>query len=239
MSEDERSLWERYGQGDGPTRKELILFYLPLVDVHAKHIARLTGAKWEDLRQEGAIGLINAVDRFDPGQGVPFRAFARLHIRGAMFKSSELTREMAREQEKNYRKVRQAEAELTQTLRRNATIEEVAAKTGLTANQIRNAIDARNLHFAGELPESDNTATAGLIESPQTETAIFLREAIANLTDREQQIIASYYWEDKSHEEIARELGLTESNVKKIRQRAIDKLRKRFDGKRKGGQDDD
>src|SRR5882724_3102938 len=132
MSEDELNLWERYGQRDEASQKELILFYLPLVDVQAKRIARSTGANWEDLRQEGVIGLIKAIARFDPRRGVPFRSFTKPHICGAIFDSSELTRDMARRQEEIYRKLRQTEAELTQTLQRNPTMEEVAEKAELT-----------------------------------------------------------------------------------------------------------
>ncbi len=239
MTEDELKLWGRCGQGDEAARKELILSYLPLVDVLAKRIARITGANWEDLRQDGAIGLIKAVARFDPDKGVPFRAFARSYINGAIFDSSELTRDIARRQDEIYRKVRQAEAELTQTLQRNPTIEEVAEKTGLSVDQIRNAIDAKGLAFAGALPDTEGPSVSGLIETPRPERAIFLLQALAHLDTREQQIIRLYYWEDQPHEEIALKLGLTVSNVIKIRQRALDKLRKRLDVKRKGERDED
>src|SRR6185295_14111566 len=107
MTEDELNLWKRYRQQDEAAQKELTLLYLPLVDVLAKRIARSTGASWEDLRQDGVIGLIKAVARFDPDQGVPFRAFAKSYIYGAIFDSSDLTRNMARRQEEIYRKVRQ------------------------------------------------------------------------------------------------------------------------------------
>jgi DNA-directed RNA polymerase specialized sigma subunit len=149
-----------------------------------------------------------------------------------------LTRGLARQQEENYRKVRQAEAELTQTLRRNPAIEEVAAKTGLRVEQIRNALTARALHFAGALPEAEDPSAAGLIQSPRLERA-GVPEALAHLGDRDQQIIIRYYWRDQPHEEIARELGLTPANVSKIRQRALGKLRKRLEGGRKGGQEND
>src|SRR5438309_1979254 len=121
MTGEELSLWERYARGDEAARKELLLSYLPLVEVLAKRIARSTGANWEDLRQDGAIGLIKAISRFDLGQGVPFRAFAKHYIRGAIFDSSELTRDLARRQEEILRKFKQTEDELIQTLQRNPT----------------------------------------------------------------------------------------------------------------------
>ena len=239
MSEDELNLWERHGQRDEAAQKELILFYLPLVDVLAKRIARSTGANWEDLRQDGAIGLIKAIARFDPGHCVPFRAFAKHYIRGAVFDSSELTGDMPRRQEEIYRKLRQTADELTQTLQRHPTIEEVAEKAELTIDQIRNAIDARGVAFAGAMPDAEDMPASGMIEAPRPERTIFLLEALAHLDEREQEIIRLYYWEDQPHEEIAQRLGLTISNVTKIRQRAIGKLRKHLDVKREGGHHED
>jgi RNA polymerase sigma factor (sigma-70 family) len=239
MTEDELKMWERYGQRDEGAQRELILFYLPLVDLLAKRIARSTGANWQDLRQDGAIGLMKAVSRFDPGQHVPFSAFAKHYIRGAILDSSELTRDMARRQDEIYRQMRQTADELTQTLKRNPTLEEVSEETDLTIEQIRNAIDARGVAFAGALPDAEDPSVSDIFEAPHPERTIFLLEALDHLNQREKEIIHLYYWEDQPHDEIARRLGMTVSNVTKIRQRAIEKLRKRLDVTRKGGNDDD
>ena len=239
MTGDELNLWDRYGQRDEAAQKELILFYLPLVDVLAKRIARRTGANWEDLRQDGAIGLIKAIARFNPRQGVPFRAFAKHYVCGAIFDSSELTRDMARRQDEIYRKLRQTEDQLTQTLQRQPRIEEVAEKAELTIDQIRNAIDARGVAFAGATPDAGDMPAFGMLEAPRPERTIYLLEALSHLNEREQKIIRLYYWEDRPHEDIAQRLGLTTDNAVKIRQRAIGKLRKRLDVKRGGGHDED
>src|SRR6185295_9432098 len=95
MTEDKRALWDRYRQRDETARKELIVSYLPLVKLLAKRIAgSASWANWEDLVQDGVIGLIKAIERFDPGKGTPFRAFATHYIRGAIFDNFELTRDM-------------------------------------------------------------------------------------------------------------------------------------------------
>lgn len=239
MTGEELSLWERYGRGDEAARKELLLSYLPLVEVLAKRIARSTGANWEDLRQDGAIGLIKAISRFDLGQGVPFTAFAKHYIRGAIFDSSELTRDLARRQEEILRKFKQTEDELTQTLQRNPTTDEVAEKAELTIEQILRAIEAKGVAFAGAMPDAEAMPARSALEASRQDRAIFLLEALAQLDKREQAIIRFYYWEDKSHEEIAQSLGLMASNVSKIRQRAIVKLRKLLEVNWKGGHDED
>lgn len=231
MTEDELNLWERYGHRDEAAKRELTLFYLSLVDLLAKRIARNTGADWQDLRQDGAIGLIKAIARFDPRQGVPFKEFAKHYIRGAIFDSAEITGDMARRQDEIYRRFRHTEDELTQTLQRNPTIEEVAEKAGLTVEQIRSAIDARGLAFAGPMPDAEHTPASAVLQAPRPERTIWLLEALSILNEREQAIIRLYYWEDQTHEEIAKELGLTISNVTKIRQRAIARLRKHLAGR--------
>lgn len=240
MTGDELKLWQRYRHGDEAARRELILNYLPLAELLAKRIARIAGINWEDLRQEGSIGLMKAMPRFDPGRGVPFKVFAKPYICGAIYDSSEITRDMTRRQDEIYRKIRRTEEELTKTLQRNPTDEEVAEKTGLTVEQIQKAVDARSLAFATSLsfPDAEDLPLR-MIEVPQPERAVLLMEALAHLTHREREIIRLYYWEDQSHEEIARELGLSVSNVTKIRQRALIKMRKRLDVKRKGGRDED
>ncbi|HEX8088276.1 MAG TPA: sigma-70 family RNA polymerase sigma factor [Blastocatellia bacterium] len=247
MTKDELTLWERYESA----RKELILFYLPLTILWARRISKVAAwANWEDLKQDGIIGLMNAITRFDSSQGVPFRPFARHYIRGAIFDSPELTRNLARRQEEVYRKMRQAEAELTKTLRRNPTIEEVAEKTGLTIEQIQNAIDAMGVAFAGELPGAEDAPPPSAIEVPQPDKSILVEEALSRLSGTEQEIVRLYYLEDQSHEKIAEKLEIIPVEVTKIRQRAIGKvakicqraitkLHKQFDVKEKGGPDED
>ena len=138
MTADERDLWHRLRKGNDDARRDLIVLYLPLVDLLARRLARITGVFWEDLRQEGAIGLMKALIRFDPNHGAPFRVFAKQYIHGAMLDGSDVTRDVARRQEENYRKVRETEERLTQAFHRNPSIEEVANESGLTTAQIRN-----------------------------------------------------------------------------------------------------
>lgn len=236
MNADEFSLWTRCRRGEETARKELILLYLPLAIFWAKRISMIAGwANSEDLKQDGVIGLMKAIERFDPSQGVKFKFFARRFVRGAIFDGSEFTRDLARRQKETYRKIRRAEDELTKALQRIPTIEEVAEKTELTIQQILNAIDAVGVASAEELPDHEGAPASGRIETPQPERTIMLLEALSQLSAREQEIIRLYYWEDQSHEHIAQKLGLTASNVIKIRQRAIKKLGKLLDDEGKGG----
>lgn len=235
MTEDEVKLWDRYRQGDEAAREELILTYLYIVKVWAKRISRAANwANQEDLIADGIIGLIRALERFDIRMGVAFKYFARDYVRGTIFDGSELTRGLARQQEETYRKIKYAELTLTRSLQRNPTIEEVAEHTRLSVEQIKFAIDAMGVAFAGELPNIEEPAAANVVLVPRQEQAAVVQDALSRLNDREKSIIACYYWEDKSHDEIAQSHGLTVSNVIKIRQRALVKLREMLGHERTG-----
>ncbi|MBI3649938.1 MAG: sigma-70 family RNA polymerase sigma factor [Acidobacteria bacterium] len=240
MTEAELNLWRRYGQGDETARQELILFYLPLAKFWAKQISRSAGwANGEDLRQEAVIGLMKAIEKYDLRRGVAFKNFARPYIRGAIFDSSELTRDLARQQEERYRKVKQAEPELMHTLQRLPTIAEVAAKTGLSVEQIRKAMEAVGIAFAAEFPANQDDAAAVGMLIPSPERAAILDDALAALNQRDQEIINLFYREDLTDKEIAAKLKFTVSKVAKLRQRAIKKLRERLEVNKRGGQDED
>lgn len=227
MNSDEGSLWERYREGDERARDELIILYRTLAEYWARKISMIAGwATSEDLKQEGMIGLMKAVERFDPSHGAKFKSFARPFIRGAIFDSSEFTRDLARRQKEIYRKIRGAEEELTKALERIPTIEEVAEETGLTIPQIENAISAVGVAGAEELPDEVGAPASGRSETTHPERSILLMELLSQLSEREQDIIALFYLRDQSPQKIAQQLGLTVSNVTKIRQRAIKKLGK-------------
>lgn len=222
--EDELKMWERYETA----RKDLIVFYLPVVDRLAKAIARsMRRVNWEDLRQDGAIGLIKAITNFHFDRGVPFRAYATKYIRGAIFDSPELTRDMSRQDEAIYRKVRRAEDSLTKTLGRNPTPEEIAEKTKLTIEQIRNAFAARGLANPEEFTDDqDFRSSGGGTDSSRRDSRILLEEVLAHLPEPDKTIIRLHYFEDLSPEKIAEKLLIIPTEVTLIRRRAIDKVAK-------------
>lgn len=236
MNEDERRLWERHEKA----RKDLILSYMPLVKLLAKRIARSAGwANLEDLVQDGVIGLIRAIERFNPDQGTPFRAFATPYICGTIYDGAELSRTIARNPEQLYRKIKRAEDDLTKALQRNPTIEEVAEETGLTVEQIQNAIDAMRLAFAEGFADAEESIQFGGIQRAEQERAAIIEDGIAQLDERQQKVIRLYYWENLTDKQIAAKLHLTLSNTTKLRQRAIVKLRRWLREDKKGGQDHD
>ena len=207
--------------------EQMILSYLPLVEKLAKRTASMLRRDWEDLKQDGIIGLMKAVEKFDETKGA-FTPFARKYILGAIYDSSGVTRDLRQYQYKIYRKFKRADEELTRESGRNPGIDEVAARAGLRVDQIYNAIGALGIAFSEAIPEQAETIPFGT-KNPDMETTIALVEAIDELRDRDGEVIRLYYLEGMVDSEVAARLGLTPDNAKKIRYGALAKLRRKLD----------
>jgi len=230
MTDDEIALWQRYKQGDEAARKELIMYYLPLVKFFAGKLFRiLYWAEREDLSQEGAIGLIHAVQSFKPESGNEFRPYARKAIRGAIFRNPEVVRDLTRRQHEIHSKAGKTHDLLMERLMREPTIGEIAEESGLTTEQITNAFDAVNITFAQELT-FDNP---GITESRQavelSDKQVLMREIFDRLSEKEHLIFTEHYTAGLTDREIAEKYGMKENTVTTIRKRAIKKLRTLFE----------
>lgn len=240
LNNAELRLWERFGQGEETARKELVLYYLPLVDNWASRISKSAGwANWKDLRQDGVMGLLKAIDRFDPNRGVEFKYFARSYICGSIYDGSELMRDLVHQQEEISRKVKRAEAELIKTLQRIPTTEEVAERIELPVEKLRNTFDLMGIPFAEAILDSGYDSAMTMNKATQTEIVISVQDALSQLSEREALVLRYYYLEDQSPQEIAEKLGLTVDKVTTTRQNAIIKLREQLDITRKGERDEE
>jgi RNA polymerase sigma factor FliA len=227
MNEGELNAWRRCKQGDGAAREELILLYLPLVKFWASKISGVASwASREDLMQEGIKGLIIAVDKFDLKKNVEFSTYARFRIREAIFDSPELTRGLPRSQDENRRKITGIHDKLVSKLERKPTIEEIAEESGLTPEQVRNALDATCIAFPKDFPEPGESIGMSADTTDSHERIMLIQDALSRFSEREAIILTSYYWDEQPTAEIAKKLNLTEDNVRKVRQRAMSKLRK-------------
>lgn len=226
MTEDELDSWRRYNRDDETALEELVLYYLPLVKVWVNQISRNAGwANRDDLMQEGVIGLIDAIRKFDPDREGEFRPYARKFVRGAVFRNPEFSRNLKRYQGDLYRKVRGVHDKLMQRMDRKPTLEEIARESGLTVKQVLNALDATNIAFAEDLFDAGAASTASRATVEGQDAAIMFEQALSKLNERAASILTRHYWEDRTDLEIGDEMGMTEGQVRKIRQRAIAKLR--------------
>ena len=238
-------LWEEFVARKTPEqRNTLITLYTPLVRFV---VGRLgippTGLlDPEDLVSYGMIGLINAIDRFDPFRGVRFEAFASVRIRGAVIDQLRSLNWLPRSAISRIRQVEGALAVLEQRLGRPAREEEVAKEIGVSTERYRQMLLEMNATVLsldaplGSLLQDDEvTSLSELLEdhnSPgpveqteQHELTDTLALALDNLPDREKLLLALYYEEELTMKEISKVLTVSESRVCQLHVQAIMRLR--------------
>lgn len=200
-------------------RDELILDHLWLVrHLVGKLAARLPpGVDVDNLESAGLLGLVEAAQRFDVSRGVDFKAFAALRIRGAIIDEARRNSPLPQELLQHVKLVSKAQERLTPPI----TVEALSAATGLTTDQVLDALTAIPLTQVKSLdPAADElsriTEDASATELEREEDLQVLTDAIASLPERERLIVTLYYKEDLRLKEIGEILGLSESRVSRL-----------------------
>jgi RNA polymerase sigma factor (sigma-70 family) len=229
MDDEEKKLWERCHQGDGSARANLALRHAGLARFWAHKIAGVvTWVTREDLYSAGNVGLLRAIDKFEPKRGHQFSTYARYWICAEIWDSPDVTRGVPRPQQESCRKVRDAQDVLARRLNRKPTVEELAEEIKLTPEQVNDALRAMAVGFAQQLPASADNPTAE--SEGRLIAAADIDRALSKLSERERIIIISHYWEGMSDAEIVRSIKefdlKSENNVKQIRFRALKRMRK-------------
>ncbi|GER88565.1 RNA polymerase sigma factor [Dictyobacter vulcani] len=242
---DVEILWAKYVEHKtSELRNELITIYAPLVRFV---VGRLgippTGLlDAEDLVSYGMIGLINAIDRFDPGRGVRFEAFASVRIRGAVIDQLRSLNWLPRSAISRVRQVESALAVLEQRLGRPAREDEVAEEIGVSTERYRQMLLEMNATVLsldaplGSLLQDDEvTSLSELLEDQSSpgpveqaekqELTDVLGGAIDHLPDREKLLLALYYQEELTMKEISKVLSVSESRVCQLHIQAVMRLR--------------
>lgn len=241
----ERIVVEYRRTGDTGLRDQLISQHLYLVQTVARKFAGL-GESHEDLLQEGAMGLINAVDLFDPERGVQFSTYATHLVEGQirhyLRDRGKLIKQPAWVQELTTKIIKATDA-LTQELNRAPTMEEVAERVGTSTSNIRRMLEARERSKVASLdsartdddgqgpvvdPEKLRTDDSDDVHLP-IEDKIFLREAMSRLKTLERKVVHLFYYLDLNQTEIARRLGISVNYASYLLRRAVAKLKQAFE----------
>ncbi len=225
-------------------RDELIINYMPLVRfvVNRLGIPTVSVLDQGDLVSFGMIGLINAIDRFDPTRGIRFEAFATTRIRGSVIDQLRSINWLPRSAVKRIRLVDGALAELEQRLGRSPTEQEVATELDIPLARYRHMLqEANTTVFSLDAPlntlpaEDDTISVAELLEDVHTpgpaerleqqEMLEVLNRVINELPPREQQLLSLYYQKEMTMKEISNVLHVSESRVCQLHMQAISRLR--------------
>lgn len=222
-------------------RRELLLENLSEVHRVARGIhARLPRhVPFHDLVQEGVVGLIDAVEKYDPAKNVQLRSYARIRIRGAILDSLRELDCGPRQLRRQARNIERARSELAFQLGRAPSEAEVATHLGMPLyelQQILQEIHCLGFQTAKALPEliskhgSFNLGPGAAQEDPfdlcvRAETTRALGQAMETLGKKERQALTLYYFEERKMKEIGKVLNVQESRVSQIIAAALGRLR--------------
>ncbi|MDI5935197.1 RNA polymerase sigma factor FliA [Halomonas kalidii] len=221
-------------------QNELLTQYLPQVrrQALALQVRLPASVELDDLIQAGTMGLLEAMGRFDAGQGASFATFASQRIRGAMLDELRSRDWLPRSVRRNARAVDEAVRRLEQRMGRSAEEHEIAVELEMDLADYRQLLsDTNNGHLLpfeelmaeGAEPGSGESAMAtpfaALVDGEQRSRLV---AAIEALPEREKLLMALYYQEELNLKEIGAVLGVTESRVCQLHGQAVSRLRARL-----------
>jgi RNA polymerase sigma-B factor len=238
----EAKLWRKFARDrDAATREELVRRNMPF----AKRLAlRYRGASesFDDLLQVANLGLLNAVDRFDPERGIPFTAFASPTILGELkrhFRDRVWTVRVPRGLHDRMAEVDKAITELTKELQRSPSVGEIAELLEVDQTDVLEVMEAN--HNRRPLSLDRPAGAEDSEESPPTEWIgsedeafelvegrIALDAALPHLDDRERLVLRLRFAEDMTQSQIAEHIGHSQMHVSRILRRALSRIREQI-----------
>ncbi|MFD7229397.1 SigB/SigF/SigG family RNA polymerase sigma factor [Streptomyces sp. NPDC059881] len=219
-------------------RQELVRAWLPMADRLAGRF-RNRGEALEDLRQVAALGLVKAVERYDPDRGGAFEAFAVPTISGEIkrhFRDHTWTVHVPRRVQDLRARVRTARQELAQSVGgREPTAAEVARHAGITEDEARAGLEALDSYHALSLDAEvqggdDGYSLADALGGPDPALDVVIdREAVrprlSRLPDRERRILYMRFFRDMTQRGIAEEVGVSQMHISRLINRCCSRLR--------------
>jgi RNA polymerase sigma factor FliA len=230
--------------GDDGSREKLILHYAPLVKYVASRVATGLPASVEqaDLVSYGMFGLIDALQKFEPGRGNKFETYAIPRIKGAIIDELRAMDWVPRSIRFKAREIEKAHTDLEAMLKRQPTEREMAERLGISRRELHDVVSQISFVSVLALDElvsvgADRGEQVSLIDTladrgtdptsgvESQETRSLLSTAINELSEREKIVVTLYYFEGLTLAEIGEILGVTESRVCQIHTKAVGGLR--------------
>ncbi len=226
-------------------RNQLVTEYLPLVNRIVQRFAVYLPAsiELEDLVHAGVIGLIQAIERYDPSRETKLLTFATFRIRGAILSELRSRDVLSRSSRKKVRELEKAYLKLEKRLGRQASDEEVAEEMGLSLKQVRQVKKIASISFIsldeiGCSSKKDRRKMMAYLVNNEGDDALsltrlkelkgFVARAIEDLPEKQKLVISLYYQEELTMKEVGQVMGLTESRISQIHTEAVLNLRKRL-----------
>jgi len=231
---------------DRRTKEKLILEYAPLIKFIAQKIAvRLpSNIEFDDLVSSGVIGLMDAIDKYDPTRDNKFKTYAEFRIRGAILDELRAQDWVPRSVREKAKQLERVHVRLEQRFGRMPTEDEITGELQISKemyfdllNQVK-SVSILSLDEAGSFNTSDRKSILSLLESckiPSPVTQLNMKavkdlitKAIESLPEKQRLVLSLYYYEDLNLKEIGEVLEVTESRVSQLHTQAILWLRRKL-----------
>ncbi|HWQ24410.1 MAG TPA: RNA polymerase sigma factor WhiG [Gaiellaceae bacterium] len=249
-ADEMRAMWLEYRRSrDRALRDRLILSYAPLVKFVAGRVSASlpSHVDEQDLVSYGLLGLIGAIERYDPSREIKFETFAMARIRGAIIDELRSLDWVPRSVRTRARQIERAIAALEKELIRAPTDEEIARRLGVSPEELDASLLEISRSSVAALDElwspsgtgdqislidtiEDETGPSPEVTLEETEVKEALAEAISSLPEREKLVVTLYYYEELTLREIGEVLGVTESRVSQLHTKAILRLKAHLSG---------
>ena len=246
MPRDElRALHRRYRETQDPAERDQIRSQL--VDSYRDFVYFLArkfqnrGEPLDDIVQVGYLGLIKAIERFDPDLGYEFTTFATLTVAGEIkryFRDKGTAIRFPRRLQELHQSVLRVNEQMKTELGREPTVVELADRLGVTPDDVTEAMEMGPAYMPLSLDQpvaggdgQDSRAIGDQLGNPdpeldRVEMRDVLNRAMEHLTPRERAIMAMRFYEQMSQSEIARRLGISQMHVSRLQRAALEQLRK-------------
>jgi RNA polymerase sigma factor for flagellar operon FliA len=239
---------DRFGEIPGTLKEQIVLEHAPLIRYIVNRIAvRLPShIDLDDLHNTGVIGLMDAIDKYDPDKNCKFKTYAEFRIKGAILDQLRSLDWVPRSVRQKGRRLERAYGDVEQRLGRSANEDEVADSLGLQLdkfheliNQVRgiSLVNLEELRGGGQDGERAGSY-ADVVEDVNAENPLatlkvqemkqVVADTIATLPEKERLVISLYYYEDLNMKEIGNILGITESRVCQIHTKSVLRLRSKL-----------
>lgn len=241
---DSRELFRMYQTSrDVETRDRIFAVH---ANVGEFYVTRYSGrgVPAEDLRQVAMLSVLRAIDRFDPDRGVEFSTFASRTVEGEFKRHFRdrtwLVRPPRRTQEMHLA-LRRAEEDLTHRYGRSPTVSELADEVGDTEDHVLEALEARSAHSGVSLdapfPSGDERSGSTVDHVPsnqdpgysRVDDRVVLSELLTHLDRRERRIIHMRFFENRTQEEIAERIGVSQSYLSRILRKVLTEMREQIE----------
>lgn len=226
-------IWAEFHQTREPAlRNRLVMQYAPLVKYVAGRMrTRLPeSVDQDDLVSDGVLGLMDAIERFDPDRGLAFQTFAVPRIRGSIIDGMRAMDFVPRSVRDKLRAIAAAQVALEERLGRIPEDAEVARETRLTLNAVRDLTKQASGNHANlddlDLVDELSTTAGAAMEADDVNAS--LMRVVDELSERDQVVIALYYFEGLTLAEIGRVLGVSESRVSQVHSRATSVMKSKL-----------